>query len=113
MRTRAARAAAVLAAAAVLTGGCAGSGAAQPPSHPVAKPSATARPSATAAQRPPSGLGVLGRFRAGVRWLRFTEPAHAGPTGQRLGPRTLRVQVWYPLSGAAGRPVAGPLPLIA
>src|SRR5712692_9538324 len=105
MRTRAARAAAVLADAAVLTGGCAGSGAAQPPSHPVAKPSATARPSATAAQRPPSGLGV--------RWLRFPEPAHAGPTGQRLGPRTLRVQVWYPLSGAAGRPVAGPLPLIA
>src|SRR5215472_18700166 len=116
MSIRGAATAATLAAAVVLASGCAGSGAAQRPSKPAASSSPSATPSASAARRPAPGIGVLGRFRTGQRWLRFTEPAHTGPAGDQLGPRTLRVQIWYPLARAAataGRPAAGPLPLIA
>ena len=112
---RAPLAAAVAAAVAVLAAGCAGSAARSGTGRPTARPSATADPSATAASpaREPAGLGVLGRFRTGQRWLTFSEPAHTGPTGDHLGERLLRVQVWYPRAGAAGRPPRGPLPLIA
>ena len=116
MSIRGAATAATLAAAVVLASGCAGSGAAQRPSKPAASSSPSATPSASAARSPAAGIGVLGKFRTGQRWLRFTEPAHRGPTGVQLGPRTLRVQIWYPLArvaSRAGRPAAGPLPLIA
>jgi hypothetical protein len=115
MMSRGATTAATLVAA-VLASGCAGSGAVKRPSQPAATSSASPTQSASAARSPAPGIGVLGRFRTGQRWLRFTEPAHTGPTGDKLGPRTLRVQVWYPLAragGMPGRPAAGPLPLIA
>jgi predicted dienelactone hydrolase len=41
--------------------------------------------------------------------LTFTEPAHTGPSGEPLGPRTLITQLWYPAGSARGR---WPLPLI-
>jgi predicted dienelactone hydrolase len=115
MMIRGAASAAALVAVAVLASGCAGSGAAQQPTKPAAASSPSATPSA-AGHSPALGLGVLGKFRTAQRWLSFTEPAHTGPTGDQLGPRTLRVQIWYPLAraaGLAGRPAAGPLPLIA
>jgi dienelactone hydrolase len=116
MTIRGAATAATLAAAVVLASGCAGTGDAHRPSKPAAASSASPTQSASAARSPAPGIGVLGRFRTGQRWLRLTEPAHTGPTGDKLGPRTLRVQIWYPLAravGMAGRPAAGPLPLIA
>ena len=60
----------------------------------------TPGPSATAA----------GAYQVGERQLTFTEPAHTGPTGQRLGPRTLPTAVWYPRAGSG--PAAGPRPLV-
>jgi len=50
----------------------------------------------------------MGRFKTGLRRLTFTEPAHTGPTGEQLGPRTLLTHVRYPLASRQ----AGPLPLI-
>jgi hypothetical protein len=119
MTIRGAATAATLAAAAVLASGCAGSGGVKHPTQPATASSASSpspTKSASAARGPAPGIGLLGRFRTSQHWLRFTEPAHTGPTGEKLGPRTLRVQLWYPLAraaGTAGRPAAGPLPLIA
>jgi len=116
MMIRGAATAATLVVVAVLASGCGGSGAVKRPGHTAAASSASPAQSASAARRPAPGIGVLGRFRTGQRWLRFTEPTHTGPAGDQLGPRTLRVQIWYPLARAAataGRPAAGPLPLIA
>ena len=47
----------------------------------------------------------------------FTEPAHSGPTGQYLDPRTLVTTVQFPLApgsaaGSAAHPATGPLPLL-
>jgi dienelactone hydrolase len=81
-----------------------GGGAAVPvtPSGPAA--AATKRPGAH-----PVILGTAGTFRVDRRQLTFTEPAHAGPSGESLGPRTLITQLWYP----AGPPSArGPFPLL-
>lgn len=58
---------------------------------------------------------MLGSFRTAEHRLTFTEPAHNGPTGEQLGPRTLLTKVRYPLavrSATARQPAAGPLPLI-
>jgi predicted dienelactone hydrolase len=38
----------------------------------------------------------------------LTEPARAGPAGQRLGPRTLVTRIWYPRA----RGSSGPFPLL-
>jgi len=103
---------ALAAAVAVLAAGCAGPGSVPGASRSAAYRSATAEPSAAVSGRTAGGVGVLGRFRTGQRTLRFTEPAHTGPTGDRLGPRRLRTQVMYPLAGGTSRPAAGPLPLI-
>src|SRR5579859_1615971 len=119
--TKRAMTAAVLSAIAALASGCAVSG---PVGSSGGATPSTARsegpgPSAAARRGPAPGIGVLGRFGTAQHWLKFTEPAHTGPTGAALGPRTLRVQVWYPLAaaggaaGAARHPAAGPLPLIA
>jgi dienelactone hydrolase len=73
----------------------------------------------TAAQTPDTvvrhRLGVLGSFRVGQHWLRFTEPAHRGVTGARLGSRNLLVQVLYPAAAkpsGAHPPASGPFPMI-
>jgi dienelactone hydrolase len=61
------------------------------------------------------GVGTLGKFWVGQRWITFTEPAHTGPTGEHLGPRELLTQIRYPLAGPpskTSRPARGPLPLI-
>jgi dienelactone hydrolase len=70
----------------------------------------SARPATSAPARAATVVGTVGRYWTGERLLTFTEPAHTGPTGQYLGPRTLTTVVWYPLAGS--RPAAGPLPLI-
>ena len=116
MMIRGAATAATVAVAAVLASGCSGSGAVKQPTQPATASSASPTKSASAAHSPAPGIGLLGKFKTSQRWLGFTEPAHTGPTGENLGPRTLRVQIWYPLARAAataGRPAAGPLPLIA
>ena len=81
---------------------------------PAATPSKAATPSArpavSAPGRPAAVAGTLGRYRTGERQLTFVEPAHTGPAGQYLGPRTLDTVIWYPLAGT--RPAVGPLPLI-
>jgi dienelactone hydrolase len=125
------RAGAVVGAAilAVLAGACsAAPPAPQPATHTTARPAATATPAASSAQpsapttRPPStgpastGIGTLGRFNTARARLTVTEPAHTGPSGVRLGPRRLLIQLWYPLDRSAGATKAaarGPLPLIA
>ena len=87
------------------------------PTATVRAPSATATGSAdpsagpaASASRPAAVAGVAGRYRVGERQLIFVEPAHTGPTGAYLGPRTLAVTAWYPLAGSL--PPGGPLPLI-
>jgi chlorophyllase-like protein len=67
-------------------------------------------------------LGVPGHYRVGEREETFIEPAHRGPTGEYLGPRTLVTEIRYPLAspsvGSAGsasagsRPARGPWPLL-
>jgi dienelactone hydrolase len=69
-------------------------------------------PAAAATKRPgthPVVLGTAGTFQVGRRQLTFTEPAHAGPSGEPLGPRTLITQLWYP---AGSPPARGRFPLL-
>jgi len=93
------------------------------PGHQAARP--TTRPATRTASDPahprtrpqaakPGIVGALGSYWVGQHWITFTEPAHTGPTGQRLGPRTLLTQIRYPLAGgpASTRPAKGPLPLL-
>jgi hypothetical protein len=45
--------------------------------------------------------------------MTFTEPAHTGANGQRLGSRSLPTQIWYPTApGSSSRPAPGPFPLL-
>ncbi|TVZ02270.1 alpha/beta hydrolase [Trebonia kvetii] len=69
--------------------------------------SAAATNSLKATQTAPPG--TPGTFRVRRLQLTFTEPAHPGPSGESLGPRTLIIQLWYPAGSARGR---WPLPLI-
>jgi len=59
-------------------------------------------------------LGVQGSYLVGHRQMVLTEPAHAGPSGARLGPRRLLTLIRYPLARppAAGHPARGPFPLL-
>ncbi len=83
--------------------GCAG----HPRQQAVVRPpasSASAGPG-TRTPVPPraTAAGRDGSYRTGELQVTLTEPAHAGPAGERLGQRTLVTQVWYPrVSGAAG-----------
>ena len=76
-----------------------------------ARPTVTgssARPAPKASPTPkptPVPIGAAGTYKVGGRQLTFVEPAHAGPTGQSLGSRTLPAQIWYPRA-------RGPFPLI-
>ena len=75
-------------------------------------PSPSQSPSASPSQSA-APLGNPGSYQVAAQQLTFTEPAHTGPTGQSLGPRTLVTQVEYPLAPSSGsQPAAGPLPLI-
>ena len=92
-------------------------GGSSPAQHTTSAP--TKRPTATGSGPSPSPrstdapLGSPGRYQVGTQQLTFTEPAHTGPSGQSLGPRTLVTQVDYPLAPSSGsQPAAGPLPLI-
>jgi len=96
---------------------CGGSPAQHTTSAPTKRPTATGPgPSQSPSASPsPSAapLGSPGTYQVGAQQLTFTEPAHTGPTGQSLGPRTLVTQVEYPLAPSSGsQPLAGPLPLI-
>src|SRR5260370_37741344 len=92
------------------------SGASQPAAHVAtrspAKPGVGRSATAAAGARP--RIGVMGHFRTGLRQLTFTEPAHNGPTGEQLGPRSLLTNVRYPLASRPDGtgPARGPLPLI-
>ena len=77
------------------------------PADAPAKRTAPGKPSsATPAARV---LGVPGHYRVGEREETFTEPAHRGPTGEYLGPRTLVTEIRYPLASASapGGPASG------
>jgi dienelactone hydrolase len=92
-----------------LVSGCAGQ-----PEQPAARPSrAAASAGSELRTRAPahatsSAVGGDRSYRTAERQLIVTEPAHAGPGDQYLGPRTLVTQVWYPRTGGA----AGPFPLL-
>lgn len=133
-RGRSAVAAAGAVAAAVLAvAGCAAGGA------QAARPSAqqlTVRPSASPSKSPSpkptptpthsaatttggtseriAAPGTAGTFRVGRLQYTFTEPAHHGPSGEALGPRTLVTQLWYPSApaSAGSEPPRGGLPLL-
>jgi pimeloyl-ACP methyl ester carboxylesterase len=80
--------------------------------HPATSdPSPSPSPSPTPTAAP---LGVAGTFQVGERDLTFTEPAHTGPNGKYVGPRSLLTKIGYPLAPGAGgsQPAAGPLPLV-
>ncbi len=96
---------------------CGGSPAQHTTSAPTKRPTATGPSPSQSAPASPSQsaapVGIPGSYQVGAQQLTFTEPAHTGPTGQRLGPRTLVTQVEYPLAPSSGsQPPAGPLPLI-
>ena len=76
------------------------------PSHPAAAdPGET--PSAPA-------VGTPGGFRVAERHVTFAEPAHIGAAGQSLGPRTLLIQIRYPLTrrSTGSQGVRGGFPLL-
>jgi dienelactone hydrolase len=89
---------------------------AQPSVRPAAKPSPSrhARHARHAVRVHPAVTpGTAGSYRVGRRRLTFVEPAHTGPTGERLGARTLLTLVRYPLATSTGsRPARGPFPLL-
>ena len=90
---------------------CGGSPAQRTTSAPTKRPTATGSDPSPSPESAP--LGSPGRYQVGTQQLTFTEPAHTGPSGQSLGPRTLVTQVDYPLAPSSGsQPAAGPLPLI-
>jgi dienelactone hydrolase len=118
-RTAAARAAAVTALVALAGCTSAGTGGTSPsPPGSVTRPASDPSPSSSAPARPAgpaTGLGKIGKFRTAKYKIWFTEPAHAGPTGEHLGPRRLLTVIRYPLGPAQRgrrRPARGPLPLI-
>jgi len=117
MLTRASEVAAVVLATATLAAACGG------PARPVAAassavaPAPATTPSRTAAAGPAramAAVGVAGRYGVGDRQMTFTEPAHVGVTGQRLGARSVLTVIRYPVRrGSPGSwPVGGPFPLI-
>ena len=111
-----ARAFAVALAAAAAVAACAGpprQGVTRPPRLEFRTHPAAAAPS-PAAPAPAAAVGVPGRFQVAERQVTFTEPAHLGAAGARLGPRTLVTVVRYPLvPRSSGPPPAwGGFPLL-
>ncbi len=117
------RAAAGCIAALALLAACAGHPhalAAKPGAHTVRPQpaSSTHQPTSNAdargVQAPAAAAGTAGTYQVGQRWLTFTEPAHTGPTGHYLAPRTLVIDLYYPRArrSAASAPADGSFPLI-
>jgi predicted dienelactone hydrolase len=78
--------------------------------RPSASPSASPSPSPVPTAPP---AGTAGSYQVGQQEMTFTEPAHSGPTGQALPPRSLITTIQYPLAqGSATQPPRGPFPLI-
>src|ERR1700756_751691 len=76
------------------------SGPSRGPAHVSARPAAkpSAGRSAARGDAAPPGVGVMGRFRTGLRRISFTEPPRTGPTGEQLGQRSLLTDIRYPLA---------------
>lgn len=57
---------------------------------------------------------MAGTYGIGKQMMTFTEPAHTGVTGQRLGSRSLVTEIWYPTTQGSSGPqhTPGPLPLL-
>ena len=125
---------AVVLAALMILSACAGH-----PPRPADAPAKRAAPGKPSSSTHAAGipvLGVPGHYRVGEREETFVEPAHRGPTGEYLGPRTLVTEIRYPLAsastgsasagsasagsasagsasaGSASRSARGPLPLL-
>ena len=121
---------------ALLTVACSASG--PVPAHPASTAAAGRTASAARGQRPAKPqIGVIGSYTVGGRTIRLVEAPHAGPGGERIGPRVLPTLVWYPAARtgaaagatggaaagatggaapatpAAAGPASGPFPLIA
>ncbi len=97
---------AVVLAALMILSACAGHPAR--PTDAPAKRTASGKPLSTTPAAGTRVLGIPGHYRVGEREETFIEPAHRGPTGEYLGPRTLVTDIRYPLaSSAAGSGVAG------
>ncbi len=118
-------AAAALAALLVTAGaGCSGAAspsAAPPTAHRTLTPAGTVTPAPDRTVTPARStdsrhpVGVLGSFRVGQRWLRFSEPAHRGVTGAWLSTRRLLIQVLYPAAAKPARlrlPAKGAFPML-
>ena len=98
---------AVVLAALTLLSACAG----HPPrpADAPAKRTAPGKPSSSTHAAGTRVLGIPGHYRVGEWEETFIEPAHRGPTGEYLGPRTLVTEIRYPLaSPSAGPASAGP-----
>ncbi len=85
--------------------------------HVPAQPSRPARPTPQPpASTPPPAVtpGALGTYQVGQREVTFVEPAHVGPTGERLGQRTLATKIYYPAAARSARSgkASGPYPLL-
>ena len=95
---------AVVLAALTILSACAGHPAR--PADAPAKRTAPGKPSSTTAAAGPRVLGIPGHYRVGEREETFIEPAHRGPTGEYLGPRTLVTEIRYPLASASAGPAS-------
>jgi fermentation-respiration switch protein FrsA (DUF1100 family) len=88
-----------------LVSGCTGQ-----PERQAATPSRSAASAGPKTQTPApapataAAVGGNGSYRTVEGQVTFTEPAHAGPADQYLGPRTLVTQLWYPRARGATRP---------
>jgi dienelactone hydrolase len=82
------------------------------PSRPAA--SSHSKAASTSSPGQTAGIGSAGAFEVGERRVTFVEPAHVGPAGQELGPRTLLTVVWYPKArrSAGSQTARGPFPLL-
>ena len=97
---------------------CAGCGQAQHPAD--AAPSGTARTAApgpaAARPAPKAAVGPIGSYAVDQMRLSLVDPARIGLDGSQAGPRDLPALVRYPAAAgtprSAGRPAAGPFPLV-
>lgn len=83
-----------------------------PPARPaVSSPTSPSR-TASAAPVRAAAVGTAGTYRVGERRMTFSEPAHAGVTGQHLGERSVLTLIRYPVTRSGSWPSGGPFPLL-